>query len=150
MEVLTAYVRENAPWPPTQPKDAPSSKGDQLLRKDPSAKPDADIQAILTVLGRRTPTTGEDEYQPRLLSKLNLGETDLRGADLLGAGLQGADLMAAQLQGARLVRADLRRARNLTVEQLSTARTLYQALFDPPFQEQIQWQYPELLEGPQK
>jgi hypothetical protein len=50
--------------------------------------------------------------------------------------MKGADLWEARLQGAK----------NLTVEQLSTVKTLYNAHLDPPLQEQIQQQYPHLLE----
>jgi len=97
MEVLTAYVRQNAPWPPLS---APS----QLE----SLKPRADIQAILTVLRRRTPPTG-------LVVLLDLSSTDLRGADLATADLQHSNLAdahldMAELHDTQLAGADLRRA----------------------------------------
>jgi hypothetical protein len=56
--------------------------------------------------------------------------------------------MGGQLGGAFLHGAQLEGARNLTVEQLSTVKTLYQAYLDPPLLEQIQQQYPQLLEKP--
>jgi hypothetical protein len=109
MEVLTAYVRETAPW---LPKAAQPSKGDQGPQEEPPAMPKqplpklaADIQAILTVLGRRTHTYGKGEEQG-----LNLAKTALGGANLLGAQLQGADLSGAQLQEAGLYRAQLQEA----------------------------------------
>jgi hypothetical protein len=43
LEVLTAYVRDNAPWPP---------KVAQPLKEGQALKPATDIQAILTVLTR--------------------------------------------------------------------------------------------------
>jgi uncharacterized protein YjbI with pentapeptide repeats len=112
MEILTAYVRETAPRPPKPPKDAQPSKGDQSPREEPPTtqeerppRPATDIQAILTVLGRRTQTYGNGEKQ-----YLNLTKTDLRGAHLAGAQLQGADLAGAQLQGANLRDAQLQKA----------------------------------------
>jgi hypothetical protein len=87
MEVLTAYVRETAPGRPAPRKDAPPLPGDQSPQDEPPATPDqrpprpaADIQAVLTVLGRRTHTYGHGEQQ-----RLNLANADLRGADLAGA-----------------------------------------------------------------
>jgi Pentapeptide repeats (8 copies) len=190
IEVLTTYVREHAPWPPKPPKDTPPPQDKSSLTGDPAAaqgqsppKLATDIQAILTVLGRRTLTYGNGEEQP-----LDLRGTDLHGADLeeaileyanlrgahlegarlqsvylQGAELRGAHLEGAHLGGAYLEGASLRRARlekanfwgahlagakNLTVEQLSTVKTLYQAHLDPPLLEQIQQQYPQLLEKP--
>jgi hypothetical protein len=154
MEILTAYVREDASWKeeeqPSQEDTVPSetqpTQSNQSLPKLAT-----DIQAILTVLGRRTRTYGKGEVQP-----LALGNTDLRGAWLLGAHLaganlraaylEGADLAEAHMEGANLWQARLRVTKSLTVEQLSTAKTLCNAHLDPPLQEQIQQQYPHLLE----
>jgi hypothetical protein len=73
MEILTAYVREHAPWKAegqhSQPKLAP------------------DIQAILTVLGRRTRSYGKGEDWP-----LDLSFTDLRRAALTDAHLERGSL----------------------------------------------------------
>src|SRR5208337_1011978 len=60
--------------------------------------PTADIQAILTVLGRR------DRKYEREGQVLNLTDTDIRGADL-----SGANLSRANLGDAKLSRADLSR-----------------------------------------
>jgi hypothetical protein len=175
MEVLTAYVRETAPRLPKPPKDAQPSKGDQspweetqmlgsgqeppTTQKQRPPRPAADIQAILTVLGRRTQTYGDGEQQ-----RLDLANTDLIGAQLqrayledanlqeanLGvAQLQGAYLIGAQLQGATLGGANLEGAYYLTVEQLITTKTLYTVYLDPLLLEQIRQQYPQLLEQPQ-
>jgi uncharacterized protein YjbI with pentapeptide repeats len=70
----------------------------------------------------------------------------LDGADLHSAHFDGADLLGTHLEGANLWEAHLQGAKNLTVEQLSTVKTLYNAQLDPPLQEQIQQQYPHLLE----
>ena len=75
-----------------------------------------DIQAILTVLGRRTGTDKEEERQRLDLvrSQLNgviLAEgAHLERALLAWAQLQGAYLVDAQLQGADLIEAHLDRA----------------------------------------
>jgi hypothetical protein len=138
----------------------------------------ADIQAVLTVLGRRTRTYGKGEKQGE--QRLNLAETDLRpkaflrraelegvifrgawlqgadlrrahlrGADFRGARLRGANLAGAQLQEADFRAAHLEGADNLTVEQLATVRTLHEACLDPSLRELIQQQYRHLLENPQ-
>jgi uncharacterized protein YjbI with pentapeptide repeats len=73
----------------------------------------------------------------------------LEEADLLRAHLEGADLVEAHLKGAHLKGAHLEGARGLTVEQLATVQTLYQAELDLPIFAQIQQRYPHLLEEPQ-
>jgi hypothetical protein len=108
MEVLTAYVRENAPWRPKPPKDTPPQQDNPCPKGDPAAaqgqpppKLATDIQAILTVLGRRDRTHEmEDQH-------LDLRETDLRAANLKYAHLEGAYLMHAHLEGAILHQAHL-------------------------------------------
>ncbi len=125
MEVLTAYVRENAP---VQMEYTP--KEDE--------KPPTDIQAILTVLGRRE-TTGKNRGNARLdLSKTHLigvvilPAANLSGLDLFAANLTRAWLFAANLSGATLREAilsgaDLSWAKNLTEEQVRSARSCYGA-----------------------
>jgi uncharacterized protein YjbI with pentapeptide repeats len=78
----------------------------------------------------------------------DLNTAHLEGAHLGEAHLEGAHLGEAQLQGAHLREAHLEGTRDLTVAQLSTVKTLYLALLDPPLLEQIQQQYPQLLEDP--
>jgi hypothetical protein len=109
MEILTAYVREHAPWEAEQlsQEERPLSQP-QPTKKQPSApKLALDIQAILTVLGRRTRIFGRGEDQ-----RLDLTRTALRGAQLEGAHLEwarldGAHLEEANLRGAHLESADL-------------------------------------------
>ena len=88
MAVLTAYVRENAPRQDEEPPKA-------------AARPATDIQAILTVLGRRE-TTGKNKSNDRL---------DLRQTQLVGANLYNADLVGAELYNANLAWAFLSEAR---------------------------------------
>jgi hypothetical protein len=118
MEVLTAYVRQNAPAPVDQPTEEGNKKAEirailALLRnrhhdrqreymrqnarasvvqpteesKRPIAKgPSTEIQAILTVLGRRR-RGRRREKRGRVL---DLRGTDLRGAKMFDAHLEGA------------------------------------------------------------
>ena len=122
MEVLTAYVREKA-----------TTQGE--YGEKAALKPTTDIQAILTVLGRRE-TTGKNRENDRLdlsntqligaiLHEANLHGADLRGAYLISAKLYAAKLYAAKLYGANLHGAilggaDLRGA-NLRAADLSGA-----------------------------
>jgi hypothetical protein len=91
MEVLTAFIRDHSrePWP------LRDSSGPEQER---STRPD--IQAALTVVGRRDPS--------RDIRAIDLTGAVLRGADLVGADLGGADLSRADLSGAVLRGADLR------------------------------------------
>jgi hypothetical protein len=123
-EVLATYVREHAPW-----------------REDQSLPPRlrADVQAILTVLGRRSWAESEEQpldlhesalataYLPfAKLQRAFLYEANLRGAMLYKANLRGAWLWKAHLhnailEGAYLEGADLTAAEGLTWEQLQQA-----------------------------
>lgn len=119
VEVLTAYVRVHAPKP-----EAPASESEpQGARPQSAERPDTDVQAALTVLGRRTlaqdATPALDLSSTHLcranLSQANLGGAWLFGADLRRANLAGADigrawLFRANLGGANLFGADLREA----------------------------------------
>lgn len=153
MEVLTAYVRENAPFVKPERKyesdgESVSGAGDESERQDdralaqaatsaePRQKPRTDIQAVLTVLGRRVV-----EFQ-RNGEVLDLSETDLRGASLSGvhmgrdgsekqfdltrailmdASLDGADLRDASLDGASLGGAKMSAARRVSQQQIDAA-----------------------------
>jgi hypothetical protein len=93
-----------------------------------------------------------------ILWKANLEAADLAGANLTGANLMetdlteadlcGANLTGATLTGANLTEADLWETRNLTIEQLSDVKTLYQAELAPELMERIEKEYPHLLEKP--
>ena len=60
------------------------------------------IQAILTVIGRRMRTYGQGEFQ-----ELNLSNSDLRGMSLYKANLRKANLTKADLRGAIFSEAEL-------------------------------------------
>ena len=92
-DVLTAYVRHNARWA--------SSSG--AVRE---SKPTTDIQAILTILGRNAPPGGFDERH-----KLDLRNTDLRGAEFWDARLEWTDFWGAHLEDAKFWGAVLRNAK---------------------------------------
>jgi uncharacterized protein YjbI with pentapeptide repeats len=73
--------------------------------QEPQILPETDIQAVLTVLGRRDETARkQDEAAGR---HLTLRGTDLRGAYLFGAHLEGATLWGAHLERAVLANAHL-------------------------------------------
>ncbi|MDI6104846.1 pentapeptide repeat-containing protein [Actinoplanes sp. NEAU-A12] len=104
VEVLAAFIREHTRDMPAEPADDKWATW---------ARPAADVQAALTVLGRR-PT--RDEPLPVDLSNARLRRAGLRGMRLPGvilqnADLRGADLSHANLLGAELFRARLRHAR---------------------------------------
>ena len=113
MEVLTASLRENAP------------RQEEVIPPAAEKMP-TDIQAILTVIGRRK-TTGI----PRFKDFLDLSNTYLVGANLFGANLSGTNLYQANLLGANLFAANLYQANlsetiltgayNLTAEQVRSA-----------------------------
>jgi hypothetical protein len=133
-EVLTAYVRDHAPWPrPPAPPSLPAiihrlasfvrrqrsvlqrrratdaagqaSPGQSDDQAAGPPRPAADVQAAVTVLGRR-------QLPPDGLRLLDLIRADLQGASLDRANLQGAylghaDLVRASLGGANLQGMDL-------------------------------------------
>jgi hypothetical protein len=127
MEVLAAFVREHAHW--SEGETAP-------------ARPRADLQAILTVLGRRHAPFDPAEshidlhgvaipraYWPHAhLERAFLYESNLEGALLQSANLRGAwvwktNLTGAILDGAHLEGADLTGAAGLTAAQIQSAHT---------------------------
>jgi uncharacterized protein YjbI with pentapeptide repeats len=102
MEVLTAFVR-----------------GAEVERTPP-ARPRPDVQAALTVIGRRTA-----DHDTR---DIDLSHTDLHGARMVGARLRhaylaGVDLTAAGLFGARLTAATLTGARLASADLTSADLT---------------------------
>lgn len=99
MEVLTAFVRENASVKKVAEED------EAKILKLRTA-----IQAALTVIGRRN-RENEQENQ-----RLDLSNIDIRGANLYKAHLEKASLYQANLQGANLTA-----AKNLTSQQIELA-----------------------------
>ena len=132
LEMLCAFVRE------------------YTIGKTVFQKPAIDIQAALTVIGRRKGQELPDLAQANIpganlsganlsgadldsadlksaylsganLSDANLSGANLRGADLTGANLRSANLRGANLSVAYLIRADLTGAKNLIQTQLNEA-----------------------------
>ena len=123
VQVLAAFIRVHAPAPTASP-----TRSEDLAEPTPPPPPPVDIQAALTVLGRRN--TDRDRLGDRLnLARTNLAGADLSGADLStadlsGANLAGADLFGADLSGANLADADLG-GTNLTAALLNDADLRY-------------------------
>jgi len=95
-EVLTAFVRSHAPWPPRLPGQyvgaAPIDEVPELQVRA------ADVQACLTVLGRGGFARAAQDQRDRL----DLHAVDLRHANLVRAHLERASLWDAHLEGAYL------------------------------------------------
>ena len=134
MEILTAFVRENAPvYDRGQTNEehlAPidfdrhrseSHRTQQLELNLPVQLPKirTDIQVALTVIGRR------NYLQDRENQKIDLRNTDIRRADLLKANLEGVDFRGSDLSGADLRQAALTGA-DLSGTKL-TGTILYEA-----------------------
>ena len=119
LEVLSAYIRDHT-GAPTAPARATTSAPS-------SPHPATDVQAALTVIGRRpapashqgidltdTNVTGARLTRANLagadLISMDLTRAGLAGANLTSADLTSADLTSAQLAGAHLDGADLTRA----------------------------------------
>ena len=109
MDVLSAYVREHAPL-------------SMCTSTAASASPTTDVQAILTVIGRRDENQDRDtlDLNNTCLPGTSFGSTSLVGADLGGTDLSGANLILADLSGADLTDADLSGA-DLGAADLTTA-----------------------------
>ena len=142
MEVLTAYVRENA-----------TKEG--RYAAEAAQKPTTDIQAVLAVIARRTrQRSGHDriDLNNTHLAGGDIPTTDLLWANLLwanlsganlilailrsafldrailsGADLRGADLHGADLHGADLHGAHLEEAKTLTEKQVRSAKNWHEA-----------------------
>jgi hypothetical protein len=131
VEVLGAYVREHAPWPPKHAErrsreenifispaasQAPlTASSDQRWQsnsnEEEDLRPETDVQVILTVLGRIPLHYGNGQVIPlHVEPHADLQRTDLRGANLFEAHLEGANLFEAHLEKAFLRRAYLEKA----------------------------------------
>lgn len=140
IEVLTSFIREQSSAQMLETgenqKDEPfplNQEKSHQLASLPSIT--TDIQAVLTVIGRRDADKDPND------KVLDLRRTNLRGADLSnanlqrvflfkanlrdaflgGANLQGANLLEANLRGVNLIGTNLQGVIQLTEEQLSEA-----------------------------
>lgn len=137
MEVLAAFIREHShePWPLAQPGAKP-----------PERTPRPDVQAALTVIGRREATqdsrpidlSGADLTGAKLprhaglakakliravLTRVDLTEQNLSGADLTGAHLTKATLIHAKLSPADLTDAERADAKHTDAGPIATNLT---------------------------
>src|SRR5207253_608372 len=96
MEVLTAFVREHSKVVNPTLDDIDRAKW-QDMESDNNPVVSTDIQAIMTVIGRRKWRNEEEPHQ-----RLDLRGTDLRGAVPSGAHLEGASLSNSRLECAVL------------------------------------------------
>jgi uncharacterized protein YjbI with pentapeptide repeats len=106
METLTAFVRERASWKEVDASESSIfsiDRGSRRYAREVSVP--TDIQAAMTVLGRRD-AKGRQEESFRGW-KLDLTRTDLRGVNLFRAHLEGVDLSNSHLERANLFRAHL-------------------------------------------
>jgi hypothetical protein len=94
LEALTAFIREGT-----------SATARPMRTPFPT-----DIQAALTVIGRRSDGQGVVDLTKANIAGADLAYAHLNGADLAYAHLNGADLTRANLTGANLVFIDLARA----------------------------------------
>ncbi|AEV35857.1 pentapeptide repeat protein [Pseudovibrio sp. FO-BEG1] len=85
MEILCAYIRENAPVLDLEPTEPPFKK----------VSPRTDIQAAINVLGRRS----KEQLYAEEKSKFRL---DLRNADLSGVDFRNLNFTAARFHNCRL------------------------------------------------
>jgi uncharacterized protein YjbI with pentapeptide repeats len=112
LEALSAFVR------------------DRTRNETGDGPPAADIQAALTVVGRRKAIgTGMPDFANSHIPKVFLVGADLERANLIGAHQYGANLHSANLTGANLTSADLERA-FLVRANLNGARLDYAKLND--------------------
>ncbi len=109
MEYLAAFLRTNAP-----------RREEEEEEEKQALKMPEDIQAALTVIGRRNPDLDE--------GILDLSNTDIRGANLIEAQLPKVNLSRAKLQAAELNGANLQAA-NLYMINLGAAN-LEEALLE--------------------
>ncbi|HCT80627.1 MAG TPA: hypothetical protein DGG94_17270 [Micromonosporaceae bacterium] len=103
VEILCAFVRERAPVKPASP--AP-----EFVRQE-RRRPATDVQAVLTVLARR-----DSKHDGRAV-------VDLRQTDLVGANMVGAPMHAAELGGSDLTYANFADA-DLSFAKLSGAKLI--------------------------
>jgi uncharacterized protein YjbI with pentapeptide repeats len=114
MEILTVYVRKNSPGESFEidiDYDSMTCKNYEIKkeREEVYILP-LDIQAILTVIGKRNFSPFFDGIEYIDLSKSNLSRSDLVGAHLKEVNLQETNLKHANLNYANLDGANLERA----------------------------------------
>lgn len=117
VDVLAAFIRTHSVDRVTLTRDSHENRVNADATGD--GRPESDIQAALTVLGRRPPRHELELDRLRLsgavlrgalLRRADLTCAGLRHANLKGAHMERANLEGARLRGARLDNADLQEA----------------------------------------
>jgi hypothetical protein len=99
MEILTAYIRENAPARDLEPSDEPFY----------TTRPRTDVQAALDIIGRRTPVLVALEHSKKY--RLDLRAVDLSGANFSRGNFEGALFLGSRLEAVNFQFVNLRGAR---------------------------------------
>lgn len=116
MEIICAYIRENAPAKHASPSPYDTGSPDEIAQARIQTHPDqwiaslsrprADIEIALIVLGRRsTDQVGVEQCFKNSSGKgycLDLSHTNLRRANLTGGNFEGASFFESCLEGAYL------------------------------------------------
>jgi uncharacterized protein YjbI with pentapeptide repeats len=125
VEILSAFVREKCQLDNVSPpagnleKTSLAEQSEQKTSVPTYQKVGVDIQAAMTVLGRRK--VAQDPSGKRIdLRNVSLPFIEIQGANLNGAELDGANLNGANLSGAKLIGSNLIGA-NLNGAELSRA-----------------------------
>ncbi|SRR5579875_2504528 len=121
VELLATFVRERAPAVDEPEFQRPPIRGSNRAAADSDSLADglaADVQAALTVIGRRPP--GREERGRLNLSGANLSNADLSDANLARAALEGTRLCGAKLTGSDLTGVSARNT-NFTGAKLTSA-----------------------------
>jgi hypothetical protein len=108
MEILTAYVRVRSPWPSQSESQESSEESNQAEPlQESKIKPNEDIQAVMTVLGRR-----KSIHQNVEEAKLDLSGANLQGLRVgYGSNLQNINFERTNLRNANLIHVNLQGAR---------------------------------------
>lgn len=122
MEILTTYVRMNSNID-NQSKEESSKtltsmetqSNGNIIKSLKVSKIPLDIQAAMTIIGRRKPSFNNGEQNRLILYRcylpdINLEDANLRGIEFCDANLEGANLCRANLEDADLWNANLERA----------------------------------------
>ncbi len=110
VETLSAFIRENSWKKEEKTGESQKETPEQEAKRTPPA---TDIQAALTVLGRR-------KWRDTEQNQVDLSKAKLQGANLRNAHLEGANFYFAHLEGAHLYSAHLEEA-NLSAAHLERA-----------------------------
>jgi uncharacterized protein YjbI with pentapeptide repeats len=80
----------------------------------------------------------------------NLKKANLKRSTLDNVYFEGANLEGANFEGASLEGTYLKGAKNITIDQLSKAKTLYNAKLDEELENELRAKYPHLFDEPSR